>query len=187
MGRTVITVLVTALAAASLTGCGLRAGDQSGQTEQELTAALTPEGMALAALGFAEQDVAADDPVASADPEPDAGHPRWRAWRERRAARVLLRSHMLHGEIVVRTVDGTRTVLVQRGEVTAISSTGLTVASTDGFTQTWTFGDPMRVIEARATITPRELEVGAPVGVAGARLDGEPTARLVVIPSRPGR
>lgn len=187
MARTLTSLLVAALAAATLAGCGLagidRAGqDGSEQTEVELAAALTPEGTALAALGFNPEQLATDDPVASADPEPDGAGPLWRAWRERRAARVMVRQHMLHGELVVQTADGTRTVLVQRGEVTEISDTGLTVTSADGFTQRWSFDERLRVIEARTTIAPQQLSVGAPVGVAGVRVDGDPTARLVIIP-----
>lgn len=45
---------------------------------------------------------------------------------------------VLHGELVVETPDGEYvTQQVQRGEVTAISSTSITVASEDGFTATY--------------------------------------------------
>jgi hypothetical protein len=185
--RTLTALIAATLAAGMLAGCGPpgagRASDAGPeQTELELTSALSPEGTALAALGFSPEQLVTEDPVVAADPEPDTAGPRWRAWRERRAATVMLRRHMLHGEIVVQTVEGTRTVLVQRGEVTDVSDTSLTVTSTDGFAQTWVFGDRMRVIESRATIAPRELTVGSPVGVAGVRADGDPTARVVIIP-----
>ena len=61
----------------------------------------------------------------------------------------------LHGEAVVKTKDGgTKTVAVQRGEVTAIDGDSVTVKSTDGFTLTWTFGDELRVVERRTTVRP---------------------------------
>jgi hypothetical protein len=42
---------------------------------------------------------------------------------------------MLHGEMVVaKEGGGTETVLVQKGTVTEVSATGVTVRSTDGFT-----------------------------------------------------
>lgn len=42
---------------------------------------------------------------------------------------------ILHGEVVLsKEGGGTQTVLVQRGVVTAVSATGVTVKSTDGFT-----------------------------------------------------
>jgi hypothetical protein len=183
MRRIVITVVVAALGAALLTGCG-RLRDRAsevGAEESEVVAALTPESAALAAIGFSPEDVAAGDPVAAEEPDP-ADEQRWRGWRARHAVRVALRHNLLHGEIVVQTPNGPRTVLVQRGEVTEISDTGLTVKSADGFSQSWTFATDLRVIEARGTITPRELQVGATVGVAGVEIDGQPTARLVVIP-----
>ena len=44
----------------------------------------------------------------------------------------------LHGEVIVPNSDGTfTTVLVQRGEVTAVSATSVTVKSADGFTQAY--------------------------------------------------
>lgn len=146
-----------------------------------LVAALSPEAAALASLGFSPADVAPGDPVATDEPDPADGE-RWRAWRARHAVRVILRHNLLHGEVVVQTPSGPRTVLVQRGEVSAVSDTGLTVVSGDGFRQTWTYATDLRVIEARSTITPRELAAGVTVGVAGVEVDGQPTVRLIVIP-----
>jgi hypothetical protein len=180
MRRIVITVLVAALGAGLVAGCG-RLRDRAAESDEVVVAALTPEAAALAALGFSREDVATGDPVAADEPDPASGE-RWQAWRARHAVRVALRHNLLHGEVVVQTPTGPRTVLVQRGEVTALSDTGLTVVSTDGFTQSWTYATDLRVIEARSTITPSELAVGATVGVAGVEIDGQPTARLIVIP-----
>lgn len=177
--RRALPALFVGLLAATLVGCGLRSDGSTG-SGAELTAALTPEAAALTAFGFAPEEVATDDPVATAEPEPESGQ-RWQAWRRRHAVRVLRNGHLLHGEVVVQTASGARTVLVQRGEVTATSATTVTVTSSDGFVQSWTYGDPLRVLEARTTIEPRELAVGTTLGVAGARAGGEPTARLVVI------
>jgi hypothetical protein len=181
MKRTAITALVACLAAASMTGCGL-ASQGTDQTEMELAVALTPEGMALTALGYDPHDLAAADPVAAGDPEPTIAGPRWRSWQERRAARITMRQNMLHGEVVINTADGVHTVLVQRGVVTSITGTTLTVTSEDGHVQSWALGDHLRVIESRTTITARELTPGVPVGVAGTRVHGEPVAQLVVVP-----
>jgi hypothetical protein len=183
MRRIVITVVVAAVGAALLTGCGRLRDRAEGVAAEgtEMVAALSPEAAALASLGFSPEDVATSDPVAAEEPDPADGE-RWRAWRARHAVRVMLRHNLLHGEVVVQTPTGPRTVLVQRGEVTAVSDTGLTVVSSDGFSQTWTYATELRVIEARRTIRPRELEVGATVGVAGVEVDGQPTARLIVIP-----
>jgi PAS domain-containing protein len=168
--------LASALAGAALAGCAAPTADPA----MEFAAALSPEGTALAALGYAAEEVATGDPVATANPEPSPG-PRWHRWRQRHTARVLLRRNVLHGEAVVQTAEGTRTVLLQRGEVTEVTDTAVTVTSADGFAQTWSFGEPLRVLESRTSITPDELEPGARIGVAGARTDGTPTARLIVI------
>lgn len=53
----------------------------------------------------------------------------------------------LHGELTVPQSDGTgtRVILVQRGTVTAVSSTSLSVKSSDGFTATYTISSTTRV------------------------------------------
>ena len=178
--RVLGTILVAALGVASQAACGLARGGDNDETESELVAALSPEGAALAALGFAPDELATGDPVAADEPDPADG-PRWRAWRERHAVRVFLRHNLLHGEVVVQTPDGPKTVLVQKGEVTAVSDTALTVTSTDGFSQSWVYGEELRVIESRRSIAAEDLAVGTRVGVAGPLADGEATARLVII------
>jgi len=89
---------------------------------------------------------------------------------------------VLHGEAVVQTEEGTKTVVVQRGEVTAITASSVTVKSNDGFTLTWTFSDQLRVFERRNQIQPSAVAVGARIGVAGEKTSGDPSARLIVIP-----
>jgi hypothetical protein len=170
MRKNISTLLIAALTAAALAGCGLRAGSE----DVELDTALGPEGTALAALGYDPEDLAPGDPVATDDPR------RWERWHRRHP----LRENLLHGEVVVQTDGGTRTVLAQRGEVTDISDTAVTVTSTDGFVQTWTYGEALRVVESRTTIEPQQLSTGAEVGVAGHDQDGTPIANLIVIPAR---
>jgi hypothetical protein len=164
MRTTAATFLIGALTATVLAGCGLRAGED----ETDL-APLSPEGAALAAVGYDPQDV-----------EPDSDPDRWDRWRHRGP----LREHVLHGEIEVQTDAGPRTVLVQRGEVSDIADATITVVSTDGFEQTWTYGEVLRVFESRKTIEPQEISVGARVGVAGHDQAGTPVANLIVIPAR---
>ena len=83
----------------------------------------------------------------------------------------------------MQTKDGgTKTVAVQRGEVTAIDGDSMTVKSTDGFTMTWTFGEDLRVVERRTTVQPSEVKVGTTLGVAGAKDGDRGVARLIVIP-----
>lgn len=184
---------LTACAQAGSTGDGAAGAlDSAAETAVEVAAELSPEGAALAALGYDPADIApalAADPAPvsqpSAGPQPGAsqsGKDGARPWRQRHKARVLLRRNTLHGEAVVRTKDGTtKTVVVQRGEVTALDGNTITVKSSDGFTQTWTFGEPLRVVERRSTVQPEDVAVGAQVGVAGAR-DGDRTiAHLLLV------
>ncbi|MFI6130053.1 hypothetical protein [Micromonospora sp. NPDC051141] len=198
------TALLTA-AALGLSGCGAaRTGaDSARETAVEVAAAMGADGQALAALGVDPADldvdpVAAPAPSASGTPAEQAGSgtpaeqagpdrkgDRAQDWRKRHRARVLLRKNRLHGEVVVQTKEnGTKTVAVQRGEVTAVDATSMTVKSADGFTMTWTFGEKLRVVEHRATIRANEIKVGTTVGVAGAKEGDKGVARLVVVPLR---
>ncbi|MEV5763444.1 hypothetical protein AB0L34_02540 [Micromonospora sp. NPDC052213] len=177
-----------AAVALGLTGCGAAevAGQPARESAVEVVAALGAEGQALAAMGFDAGDLAVDPVAAPASPSATGEKPRRERaeeWRKHRQARVLLRKSTLHGEAVVRTKDGgTRTVAVQRGEVTAIDGGKMTVKSTDGFTMTWTFGNELRVVERRTTIASTDIGVGTTVGVAGAKEGDGGVARLIVVP-----
>jgi hypothetical protein len=146
------------------------------------------EAEALAAMGVQPEDIVAAE--ANLDPSPAAtpsektkgDGKRLDAWRKRHAAKVALHRNVLHGEAVVQTKEGTVTVLVQRGEVTAINGDSVTVKSSDGFTQTWKFHENLRVVEKRATIQPSQVKVGANVALAGPKSGDTPMARLIVIP-----
>lgn len=53
---------------------------------------------------------------------------------------------ILHGEVVLsKEGGGTQTVLVQRGAVTEVSATGVTVKSTDGFTTAYAVNGDTKV------------------------------------------
>jgi hypothetical protein len=53
---------------------------------------------------------------------------------------------ILHGEVVLsKEGGGTQTVLVQRGAVTSVSATGVTVKSTDGFTTAYAVNGDTKV------------------------------------------
>lgn len=186
----VIGVTALGLAACGPGGATATGGPAAaaGQMAVEVAADLTPEGQALTALGFPEADVEpASYAAATAEPSPSASADGERArpgWRKRHLNRVLLRRNTLHGEVVVQTKDGTKTVLVQRGEVTAIDDKTMTVKSTDGYTLTWTFGDPIRVVERRNTVQPKDIAVGTQVGVGGTKDGDTSTAKLIVVPMK---
>ena len=85
----------------------------------------------------------------------------------------------LHGSYVVEDPDGGyRTVLSQHGEVTAVSSTSLTVLSEDGFTTTYRLTDDTTVLSGPDGTD--DVEDGADVAVTAVRDGGSPRAVHVV-------
>ncbi len=99
----------------------------------------------------------------------------------------------LHAEAVVRTKHGGfATVDVQKGLVTAVSTTSLTVRSADGFTATYVRTAATRVRAGKpaagATTPVTPLAAGQSVEVLATRADGQLTARAVrVRPAAPVR
>ena len=169
MTRWRITLLLAIAALAVVTGCGASPSLSASEAE----------GQVLASLGFDTADLTlapAGEPSASqskAAPNGPGGKHR---------PRIKLRKNVLHGETVVQTKDGVKTVAFQRGTVTAISTTSVTVKSTDGFSQTWTIGDKLHVIQHRKTVQPSDVKQGAEIGIAGPKENGTATARLIVLP-----
>jgi hypothetical protein len=92
-------------------------------------------------------------------------------------------AHGLHGEFVVQTKEGaTKTVAVQRGEVTAVDTDSLTVTSVDGFEQTWALTDNTRVRKNGEQADIAALEIGDWVGVIGEKAGDDLTAAGVRVP-----
>ena len=85
----------------------------------------------------------------------------------------------LHGSYVVEDPDGGyQTVLSQRGEVTAVSSSSLTVRSADGFTTTYRLTGDTTVLSGPDGTD--DVEDGADVAVTAVRDGGSPRAVHVV-------
>lgn len=85
----------------------------------------------------------------------------------------------LHGSYVVEDPDGGyRTLLSQRGEVTAVSSSSLTVRSADGFVTTYRLTDDTAVLSGPDGTD--DVEKGADVAVTAVRDGGSPRAVHVV-------
>jgi hypothetical protein len=190
--RVVLSVVsVAVIALLGLAACASGAGSQApGAANGSSYSDLSWEAQALQSIGFAPADVtlaAMDNP--SPAPSASAGGPS--GSRAGQGAKLRQLRHRLirfgfgkrleHGEATVQTDEGTKTVVVQRGAVTAITATSVTVKSADGFTLTWTFGSPFTVIKDRAKIQASDVAVGTEVGIAGAQ-DGSATdARLMVV------
>jgi hypothetical protein len=174
-------VVASGVLVMGLVGCGGGPAREAGETAVEVAAAMGVEGQALAALGLDPTPAASPSESPDAAPDRKTDLDRKNA-RERRKARVLLRKGVLHGEVVVQTKEGTKTVAVQRGEVTAVNDTSITVKSADGYSATWSFATDLHVVRHSTTVQPEEIEAGTQVGVAGAK-DGENfVARLIVVP-----
>ena len=167
------TAALGAAALIGLTACG----------PADVSDSLTPEASALTAVGFTSDDVTVSGKLADpgASPSADAGTGAAKGHQLPRLRRALAR-HVEHGEVVVSTKDGDKTVDVQRGTVTAVDDHSITVKCADGFTQTWALGSPLRVIQNRATIQPTAVKVGMLAGVAGVKQGSTVTANLIVIP-----
>jgi len=163
------TAALGAAALIGLTACG----------PADLNDTLSPDATALTAVGFATDDLTpAADPAPSASGDAAAKPHQLRPGKLRRE----LARHVLHGEVVVQTKNGDKTVDVQRGTVTAVTDTTVTVKSSDGFTSTWAFGDPLRVVEHGTKADKSAVKVGTEVGIAGAKNGSTVTANLIVIP-----
>jgi hypothetical protein len=194
----VVIGVAASVAVLGLAGCGRTGTDGDGAAPALDTGAASDvtelgwEGQALEAIGFNPADLApaaapAAAPAPSASAGPGADRNRDRLRRHHKRLRFGFGGRVLHGEAVVQTDEGTKTVVVQRGTVTAIDADSVSVRSADGFTLTWTFGDPIRVVERRTEVQPRDIAVGTEVGIAGA-MDGDKTvARLIVVPARPNK
>ena len=178
MTRTRIALTLTTLSLAGLLGltaCGVGPGPTGASEPAVAVADVADEAYALSAVGL--------QTGLEADPEPSASDsPGLRKGKERpHGARKFLRKNTLHGEITVQGKDGVKTIVVQRGTVTAVDATTVTVKSTDGFTQTWTFGDKLKIVNNRKPVEAGAIKTGAEVGVAGAKDGDKNVARLVAI------
>jgi hypothetical protein len=172
MTRTRTALTLTALGLAGLLGltaCGIGAGPAPAATAADVA----DEAVALQAVGLQTALEATPAPSASA-----AGGPK----KERRhAVRKYLRKNTLHGEMTVQGKDGVRTIVVQRGKVTAVTGGRVSVESADGFALTWTLGDKVRVVQDKEKADTSAVKAGVEVGLAGARDGDATTARLIVI------
>ncbi len=120
------------------------------------TAALAdPGGSAAPSLS-----VAADTTPSATEASP--GHPR-RAWLARKG---------IHGEFVARTDDGYRTIGAQRGTVTAVSDSSLTVRSDDGYTVSYAVTDKTIVRHGKGRAKISDVKVGNRVTIV-ANVDGQ--------------
>lgn len=98
-----------------------------------------------------------------------------------RRAVALLR-HLEHGEITVDTKQGDRVVDVQRGQVTSVSATSVTVRSGDGFTATYAVDSSSKIRVQHQTSNISTVHDGDHVTVVALRANGKATIRRLADP-----
>ena len=91
-----------------------------------------------------------------------------------------LNRRVLHGEVTLQTRDGIKTVVLARGEVTALSGDAITVKSSDGAETSFRIDGDTR-FGFRNQPDPRaELRVGEDAFVAGEKAGDSAVAKRVV-------
>jgi hypothetical protein len=132
-------------------------------------------GVALAATGTSPSPSASTKAGTSAHAKgPDrAKHPGRLSAATRRA---------VHGELVVKGKDGKYvTIDTQRGSVTAVSPTSITVRSADGFSATYAVGSGTRVRKDGKKAAVGDLKVGDAALVMSLKGADGKTARSIVV------
>jgi hypothetical protein len=138
-------------------------------------------GLYLAVPAFAADPA----PSPSASPTTKTAHPGHQ--RHPGKGHPFLRARALrgvHGEATVQRKDGFHLVTWQRGQITSVSSSGVTVRSADGVSWTWTAGGDTRVRKDGEKSALKDLAKNDTVLVAGERSGDTRTARLIRVPKR---
>lgn len=102
----------------------------------------------------------------------------------RRGGRRLA-ARALHGEVVVGGKNQQRTIDVQKGEVTSVSSTSLTMKSVDGYTKTYVITSATRVRSKRKPSSISNVKPGERAFVVARKNGDTATARVVLGVRRP--
>ncbi|MDL4816981.1 DUF5666 domain-containing protein [Actinomadura opuntiae] len=133
-------------------------------------------GLYLAVPAAANSPSPSPSATTTASPKAHPGHGKRLA--------PLRRVRGVHGEATVRRKDGFHLADWQRGKITGISGTALTVRSADGATWTWTTNSDTRVRKDGGKSTLSALTTGAQVFVLGERSGDTRTAKLVREPKK---
>jgi hypothetical protein len=129
-----------------------------------------------AALAAQDTTTTTQAPAAGADKARAGllGKDRGAGWGHALGRRVL------HGEVTVQTREGVKTLVMARGEVTALSEDGITVKSSDGVETSFGIDDDTRYGFRNEPDPTAELKVGEDAFVAGEKSSDRAVARWVV-------
>ena len=95
-------------------------------------------------------------------------------WRHALGRRVL------HGEVTVQTREGVKTIVIARGQLTALSKDAITVKSSDGVETSFGIDGNTRFGFRNEPAPSAELKVGEGAFVAGEKSGDRATAKRVV-------
>lgn len=144
-----------------------------------LTAGLAAGGVAQA-VSSPSPSPSGGKPSATADAKPDGKGQGKHKGKGHGIAGAA--GNVLHGDLVVRTKEGTRTIAVQRGSVVSASPTSIEVRSIDGFTATYAVNADTKVRKGRQA---GSLTAGEQVTVVATRSGSTLTATKVL--ARPAK
>ena len=105
----------------------------------------------------------------------------------RRGWRHALGRRALHGEVTLQTKQGVKTVVLARGQVTALSGTAITVKSADGVSTAFRIDGDTRYGFRNQPAPTAELKVGDTAWVVGDKSGDTTTARRIVSGELPQR
>ena len=94
---------------------------------------------------------------------------------------------VLHGEVTVQTQEGVKTIVMARGEVTALSKDAITVKSSDGVETSFAVDGDTRYGFRNEPAPTAELKVGEDAFVAGEKSGDRAVAKRVVSGEPPRR
>ncbi len=149
-----------------------------------------PAALDSAALDSAALDLAALGPAALGPAAPEADQPRGRYAHPRAGEypglRRLLLRRVEHGEVTLKGKDDKPVVVdIQRGKVTAVSPTSISLKSEDGFTATYTVNSDTRIRVDGERKAIGDVRVGKSAGLiatkASSAAGSAATARFVVV------
>jgi hypothetical protein len=168
-----------AVTAAVISGCGTSAGAPSPQPADD-TIAMNDDSYLNAALAAADEPANPRDSAAPGETAAQGDRPgRHRhPWRARRFFRGL------HGEATIRTKSGFAQVVWQRGQVTAVSGSGLTVRSADGASWQWVVNGDTKIRKKGDRSSLKQLAANDWILVIGELSGSTRTARAAVVPRR---
>jgi hypothetical protein len=90
---------------------------------------------------------------------------------------------VVHGEFTARTKDGYALFDTQRGTVTAVSSSSITIKSPDGFTQSYAVNPDTKVHKGRTTVGIGDVTANAKALVVAKVSGSSRTATQIVSPA----